>query len=48
MKTKPYERTEERQDYRNSYYSVNLITRVVTLALKGPRLHNGKFNMQPF
>ncbi|WAM34926.1 transposase [Caldicellulosiruptor morganii] len=45
---KPTERTKERQDYRNEYYSRNLITRVGTLTLKVPRLRNGKFTTDLF
>ena len=48
IKAEPYERTEERQDYRNGYYSRNLITRVGTLTLKVPRLRNGKFTTDLF
>jgi len=48
VKAEPYERTEERQDYRNGYYSRNLITRVGTLTLKVPRLRNGKFTTDLF
>jgi len=48
VKAEPYERTEERQDYRNGYYSRSLITRVGTLTLKVPRLRNGKFTTDLF
>jgi transposase-like protein len=34
IKAESYKRTEKRQDYRNSYYSRNLVTRVATLPLK--------------
>ncbi|MGB9840696.1 IS256 family transposase [Thermovenabulum sp.] len=48
IKAEPYERTEERQDYRNGYYHRNLITRVGTLTLKVPRLRNGKLTTEIF
>ncbi|WP_269798900.1 transposase [Caldicellulosiruptor acetigenus] len=48
LRLKPIERTEERQDYRNGYYSRNLVTRVGTLTLKVPRLRNGKFDLRSF
>ncbi|EIV99169.1 LOW QUALITY PROTEIN: transposase [Thermoanaerobacter siderophilus SR4] len=48
VKAEPYERTEERQDYRNGYYSRSLITRVGTLTLRVPRLRNGKFTTDLF
>ncbi|TYP48679.1 transposase, partial [Thermosediminibacter litoriperuensis] len=41
IKAEPYERTEERQAYRNGYYPRNLVTRVGTLTLRVPRLRNG-------
>ncbi|WP_269207984.1 transposase [Thermoanaerobacter uzonensis] len=48
VKAEPYERTEERQDYHNSYYSRSLITRVGTLTSKVPRLRSGKFTIDLF
>jgi len=48
IKAEPYERTEERQDYRNGYYQRNLVTRVGTLTLKVPRLRNGKLTTEIF
>ncbi len=48
VKAEPYKRTEERQDYRNGYYSRSLITRVGTLTLRVPRLRNGKFSTDLF
>nr|WP_244499178.1 transposase [Thermoanaerobacter thermohydrosulfuricus] len=48
MKANPYERTEERQDYRNGYYSRNLVTKIGTLTLRVPRLRNGKFTTDLF
>jgi transposase-like protein len=48
IKAEPYERTEERQDYRNGYYQRNLVTRVGTLTLRVPRLRNGKLNTEIF
>jgi len=48
IKAEPYERTEERQDYRNGYYQRNLVTRVGTLTLRVPRLRNGKLTTEIF
>jgi transposase-like protein len=48
IKAEPYERTEERQDYRNGYYPRNLVTRVGTLTLRVPRLRNGKLTTDIF
>lgn len=43
-----YERTEERQGYRNGSYPHKLTTRVGTLTLRIPRLRNGKFSTEMF
>ncbi|NYE56722.1 IS256 family transposase [Carboxydothermus ferrireducens] len=48
IKADPYERTDERQDYRNGYYPRNLVTRVGTLTLRVPRLREGKFTTDIF
>ncbi len=48
IKAEPYERTEERQDYRNGYYQRNLVTRIGTLTLKVSRLRNGKLTTEIF
>jgi len=48
IKAEPYERTEERQAYRNGYYPRNLVTRVGTLTLRVPRLRNGKLTTDIF
>jgi transposase-like protein len=48
IKAEPYERTEERQDYRNGYYPRKLVTRVGTLTLRVPRLRNGKLTTDIF
>ncbi len=48
INAEPYERTNERKDYRNGYYLRNLITRVGTLTLKVPRLRNGKLTTEIF
>lgn len=48
IKAEPYERTEERQAYRNGYYPRNLITRVGTLTLRVPRLRYGKLTTDMF
>nr|PZN09953.1 MAG: hypothetical protein DIU64_07315 [Caldicoprobacter oshimai] len=38
IKAELYETTQERQDYRNGYYSRDLLTRVGTITLKAPGL----------
>jgi len=48
IKAEPYERTEERKDYRNGCYQRNLVTRVGTLTLRVPRLRNGKLTTEIF
>jgi putative transposase len=44
----PYERTEERQGYRNGYKSRQLTTRVGTLALRVPQVRDGSFTPELF
>jgi transposase-like protein len=44
----PFERTDERQDYRNGTYPHQLTTRVGTLTLRIPRFRNGKFSTELF
>jgi len=48
LKAEPYERTDERQGYRNGSYPHKLTTRVGTLHLRIPRLRNGKFSTEMF
>jgi len=48
LRAEPYERTEERQGYRNGTYPHTLTTRVGTITLKVPRLRNGKFSTELF
>jgi len=43
IKAEPYERTEEREDYRNGYYKRRLETRVGNIVLQIPRFRYGKF-----
>ena len=43
-----YERTEERQGYRNGSYPHQLTTRVGTLTLRVPRIRGGKFSTELF
>lgn len=43
-----YERTEERQGYRNGTYPHQLTTRVGTLTLRVPRIRNGHFSTDLF
>ncbi len=44
----PYERSDNRQDSRNGFYSRTLQTRVGTLSLNVPRLRNGRFSTELF
>ncbi|GIM48425.1 IS256 family transposase [Collibacillus ludicampi] len=48
LKAAPYERTEERQGYRNGTLPHTLTTRVGTLTLRVPRLRNGQFSTDLF
>src|SRR5690606_40615555 len=48
LNAEPYERTENRQGYRNGTYPHQLTTRVGTITLRGPRLHNGMFSTELF
>ena len=48
LQAEPYERTEERQGYRNGTYPHNLTTRVGPLTLRVPRLRDGKFSTEIF
>jgi putative transposase len=44
----PYERSEERQGYRNGYKPRQLTTRVGTLALRVPQVRDGSFTPELF
>ena len=48
LQAEPYERTDERQGYRNGSYPHKLTTRVGTLHLRIPRLRDGKFSTEMF
>ena len=48
LKAEPYERTEERQGYRNGSYPHQLTTRVGTITLRVPRIRGGKFSTELF
>jgi len=48
LRAKAYERTEDRQGYRNGTYSHRLTTRVGSLILRVPGLRNGKFSTELF
>ncbi|MGQ7279384.1 IS256 family transposase [Brevibacillus thermoruber] len=48
LSAEPYERTEERQGYRNGTYPHQLTTRVGTITLRVPRIRNGKFSTEMF
>ncbi|MGI6543540.1 MAG: IS256 family transposase [Limnochordia bacterium] len=48
IQAKPYERTEERQAYRNGFRPRTMNTRVGTLVLQVPRLRSGQFSTQLF
>jgi transposase-like protein len=48
LQADPYERTEERQGYRNGFYSRKLTTRVGTITLRVPRTREGRFSTELF
>lgn len=48
IQAEPYERTEERQAYRNGFRPRTMNTRVGTLELQVPRLRSGQFSTQLF
>lgn len=48
IRAEPYERTDERQGYRNGFRSRELTTRVGTLTLRVPRHRNGEFSTEMF
>ena len=48
LKAAPYERSEERQAYRNGYRTRTLYTRVGPLSLRVPQTRNGEFSTDIF
>ncbi|ACV58542.1 IS256 family transposase [Alicyclobacillus acidocaldarius] len=48
LKAAPYERTKERQGYRNGTVTRTLTTRVGRLVLRVPRVRNGQFSTELF
>lgn len=48
LKAEPYERTDERQGYRNGTRPHPLTTRVGTITLNVPRFRNGQFSTEMF
>jgi len=48
IKAEPYERTEEREDYRNGYYKRRLETRVGNIVLQIPRFRYGNLQLTYF
>lgn len=48
LQAAPYERTEQRQGYRNGYKPRQLTTRVGTLALRVPQVREGQFSTELF
>lgn len=48
LKAEPYERSDERQGYRNGTRPHQLITRVGTITLRVPRFRNGQFSTEMF
>jgi transposase-like protein len=48
LRANPYERTEERQGYRNGYRDRELKSRVGELELQVPRLRSGRFSTELF
>src|SRR5215510_5427377 len=48
LRAAPYERTDERQGYRNGYKPRQLMTRVGTLRLRVPQVREGTFSTELF
>ena len=48
LQAKPYERTEERQGYRNGFKPRTMTTRVGRLVLSVPQVRDGKFSPELF
>ena len=48
LQAKPYERTEERQGYRNEFKPRNMTTRIGRLVLSVPQVREGKFSPELF
>jgi putative transposase len=48
LRDAPYERTQERQGYRNGTYPHTLTTHIGSITLRVPRLRNGKFSTELF
>jgi len=48
LKAKPYERTDERQGYRNGHREKPLTTRIGRLVLEVPRVRSGEFSTEMF
>lgn len=48
LKARPYERTEERQGYRNGHRDKPMVTRIGRLVLEVPRVRNGEFSTEMF
>ncbi|NSW84649.1 MAG: IS256 family transposase [Syntrophothermus sp.] len=48
LKAKPYERTEERQGYRNGHREKPIVTRIGRLVLEVPRVRSGEFSTEIF
>jgi putative transposase len=48
LQTSPYERSDERRDYRNGYYERELTMSIGKIKLKVPRTRNGEFSPSVF
>ncbi|MFD2705532.1 IS256 family transposase [Salibacterium lacus] len=48
LNVSPYERSDQRQDFRNGYYERELMTHIGSLQLKVPRTRNGEFSTDVF
>ncbi|WP_078544355.1 IS256 family transposase [Litchfieldia alkalitelluris] len=48
LRVSPYERSEDRRDYRNGYYERELILNIGRITLKVPRTRNGEFSTSVF
>ena len=48
LKAGPYERTEQRQGYRNGHREKPFVTRIGRLVLEIPRVRSGEFSTEMF
>src|SRR5690625_2762479 len=48
MKNQPYDRTDDRHDYRNGYYKRNYVLNIGKIKLNVPRTRSGNFSTKIF